>query len=322
MLLTARDNAQVLGLLEYYRLDCKLIGHHFGKSKVIKVLGTGMRALKFIPLILSERPDLALSHGSRSQVLLTCLFRIPSVEIIDYEHANQLVPGIRPKWLIMPEVIPKSSVRKDRQHVLKYPGIKEDVYVPKFRPDPSIRQKLGLSEQDVLVTVRPPASDAHYHNPLSDRLFQAVIEFLGANADVRLVLLPRNKRQANSFRQAWPELFSSGKIRIPSHVVDGLNLIWFSDLVVSGGGTMNREAVTLGVPVYSIFRGRTGAVDRFLASEGRLMLLESVEDVRTKMRLVRRVPASLPDNNAKAALKTIVSHIVNILESECHPNSS
>src|SRR5438093_5763560 len=111
-----------------------------------------------------------------------------------------------------------------------------------------------------------------------------------------MVLLPRSKRQDASMRQLWPELISSGKIRIPEHVVDGLNLIWFSDLVISGGGTMNREAASLGVPVYSIFRGRIGAVDRYLGATGRLVLLESEEDVQTKVRVVRRERPAVPGN--------------------------
>src|SRR5207244_10036938 len=120
--------------------------------------------------------------------------------------------------------------------------IKEDVYVPGFRPAPGIREELKLSPEDIVVTLRPPATDAHYQNPMSDELLRAVIEFLGRNDKVRVVLLPRNRGQETSLRREWTQLFATGKLRIPEHLVDGLNLIWFSDLVISGGGTMNREA--------------------------------------------------------------------------------
>src|SRR5437667_7163236 len=113
-----------------------------------------------------------------------------------------------------------------------------------------------------------------------------------------MVVLPRNKRQEDLLRHDWRGLFEMGKFLIPNHVVDGLNLIWYSDLVISGGGTMNREAAALGVPVYSTFRGQIGAVDQYLSRKGRLVLLENVGDVPTKIRLVRRTrPAKAPNGD-------------------------
>src|SRR5437867_10527373 len=134
-----------------------------------------------------------------------------------------------------------------------------------------------------------------------------------------MVLLPRSKRQDASMRQLWPELISSGTIRIPEHVVNGLNLIWFSDLVISCGGTMNREAAAFGVPVYSIFRGRIGAVDKYLAEKGRLTLLESPEDVHTKILLERRPQAQRDSMKPGAALDCILEAIVSIAEHQCLP---
>src|SRR5262249_9331578 len=173
-----------------------------------------------------------------------------------------------------PELIPASAIRCDVNHVLKYPGIKEDVYVPGFAPHAGLRARLGLDEADVVVTVRPPATDAHYHHPESTALFEAFVERAGRRADVKLVVLPRNPKQDAWLRERWPARFSSGAMRIPDGVVDGLNLMWHSDLVVSGGGTMNREAAALGVPVFSVFRGRIGAVVQYLARTGRMTLLE------------------------------------------------
>src|SRR5262249_16714046 len=149
----------------------------------------------------------------------------------------------------VPEVIAGDISHMDPGRTLKYPGIKEDVYVPRFRPAAGLRRELGLSDDDLVATIRPPASDAHYHNHASDELFQAFVEFLGGVDGVRMVLLPRNKKQSSYVQQRWSHLFKSGKALIPARVVDGLNLIWFSDVVISAGGTMNREAAALGVPV-------------------------------------------------------------------------
>src|SRR5438093_3702971 len=122
-----------------------------------------------------------------------------------------------------------------------------------------------------------------------------------------MVLLPRSKRQDASMRQLWPELISSGKIRIPEHVVNGLNLIWYSDLVISGGGTMNREAAALNVPVYSIFRGKIGAVDRYLSDCGRLVLLESAEDVPKRVSITRRTRPASPHSGTAVTLQAVIS---------------
>ena len=143
-----------------------------------------------------------------------------------------------------------------------------------------MRARLGIAEDELLVTVRPPATEAHYHNPEAEALLTATLEKFRDMPGARVLLLPRNKNQEADLRAVWTAEIASGKIVIPARVEDGMNIIWNSDLVVSGGGTMNREAAAMGVPVYSIFRGPIGAVDRFLSEHGRLVLLENVDQVR------------------------------------------
>jgi uncharacterized protein len=315
ILVTARDCFQVRELADLFQLNHKLIGRHSGKSKIHKVAGLCLRALQLIPTVLKEKPDLAVSHCSRSQLIASVCLRIPSLQMGDYEFATGWAL-IRPTWHMCPEVIPNSALRSDANRTLKYPGIKEDVYVSRFVPKPGIRLQLGLREQDVVATIRPPANEAHYHSPKTDELFEAAVEFLSKRAEVKLVALPRNEKQAICLRKRWPELFSSGKMRIPEKVVDGLNLIWHSDLVISAGGTMNREAAALGVPVYSIFRGEIGAVDRYLSKTGRLVLIEGCEDLGTKILLGRRERPAKPPRRHTAALSYIVERIVEIAESQ------
>jgi len=313
VMLTARDCSQTCELADLFHLEYKRIGKHYGKNKIVKVAGLVFRAFQLMPAVMREKPDLALSHGSRSKLILASMLGIPSVIIFDYEHATML-PLAHPKWVIVPEVIPDNAIKLDKQHILKYPGIKEDVYVPNFIPDSTVKNKLGLNEDDIVITIRPPATEAHYHNPQSEELFETTINFLGNKENTRLVLLPRNERQETKVRKMWPEFCSDSKIIIPEHVVDGLNLMWYSDLVISGGGTMNREAAALGVPVYSIFRGTIGAVDRYLANAGRLILLESVEDVKTKIVVEQRHRPVRPEDSNNATLQSIVASIISVLE--------
>lgn len=311
---TARDCFQVCGLADLYNLEYTSIGRHYGKNKILKVAGTLVRSFQLFPIPLRERPKLALSLGSRSQLITASILRIPIVVIMDYEHATGL-PFIKPNLVMAPEVIPDNLIRRNKDHLVRYQGIKEDVYVPDFEPDPKILDELGIRKDDILVTIRPPATEAHYHNPESEKLFAAVIEFLGGNPGVQMVILPRNEiKQTNWIKSAWADWCANGKIIIPEHVVNGLDLIWFSDFVVSGGGTMNREAAALGIPVYSIFRGKIGAVDRYLSERGRLTLLTDYDDVRNKLYIARRDKSHLPVKEDKPALMTIVNQVIDIVE--------
>jgi len=315
VVLTARDCSQVRELADLFHLNYKLIGRHSGKNKIRKVAGLFFRALQLLPTILREKPDIAVSHCSRAQMIVSASLGIPSLQMGDYEFATPWV-FLRPTWSMCPAVIPDEVVPGCPKRILKYPGIKEDVYVPRFVPNPSIRPQLGLQEQDLVAVIRPPASEAHYHNSGSDELFEAVVKFLSQHPGVKLVVLPRNDKQAKYVKSRWPALFASGKIRIPAQAVDGLNLIWYSDFVVSAGGTMNREAAALGVPVYSIFRGKIGAVDRYLSQAGRLVLVASVEEVQTKIQVARRIRPARPLSVDGLALKSIVEQIVAIMESQ------
>jgi len=312
-LVTIRRAFQVRELADKYNLHYKCVGRHHGKNKIIKLLGLFFRATQLMPTVIKERPKLALSLGSRAQMIVTKILRIPSVFIFDYEYAKHF-SFTAPRWTMGPELVPDADIEYKNTQVIRYPGIKEDVYVPYFTPDPVIVNEIGLDKTKLLITMRPPATEAHYHNPQSEDLFNAAVDFFGQKGNICMVLLPRNDKQKASSKKRWPEWSANGKIIIPDHVVDGLNLMWHSDLVISGGGTMNREAAALGVPVYSIFRGKIGAIDRYLADKGKLILLESVEDIKTKVNLTKRVLKGNLERRNNVTLTSIVNSIVAILE--------
>jgi hypothetical protein len=239
--------------------------------------------------------------------------------IYDYEYTAN-TGFIHANWVLSPNYIPESSDPNRKKREMKYPGLKEDVYVSRLKPDPSVKSRLGLSETNLIVTVRPPATEAHYHNSEAEVLLDTALKLLLARPDVSVILLPRNHRQDQALRKQWGESIAKRRIIIPDHVVDGLNLIWFSDLVISGGGTMNREAAALGIPVYSIFRGHIGAVDRYLAANGRLVLIEKPEDIETKVQLVKRRSTEQRRSDDSAALESIVNGIISIAEHKCLPD--
>ena len=317
---SARNSYQVCDLLRLHNIQCEVLGGHWGKHRLLKILGTCVRAVRLLPLILKSRPDLSISHGSRSQVIASRLLNIPTLVIYDYEFADKL-GFLYSLWFMTPEYLSDPADRKRKATTLKYPGLKEDVYVPRFRPDPELRNQLGITTGKVVITVRPPATEAHYHNREAEVLLQSAMNFFMEEAETQVVLLPRNEHQEIDLRRTWKDWISKERVIIPEHAVDGLNLVWLSDLVVSGGGTMNREAAALGVPVYSIFRGRIGAVDRYLVEQGRLTLIEKVEDVRSKINIGRRDRSAKPPADNRPALQVIVNHIDSILGSTTQTTS-
>jgi predicted glycosyltransferase len=317
VVLTARDAFQVCELADRFGIKFKKIGRHYGKNRLMKIWGLAWRSLQLLPFALREKPDIGLSHGARAQILLCNLLRLPTVMVMDYEHA-QTPPLVRPRWEIVPEVLLKEDLHcKTRERIRSYQGIKEDVYAPSFQPDAGLVHQLGLNTNKIIATVRPPANEAHYHNPESELFFVEFMKRAVATPDTKVVLLPRNKNQEADIQKNWPQWFESSKVIVPREAVDGMNLLWHSDLVVSGGGTMNREAAALGVPVYSIFRGKSGAVDRYLQSQNKMTLIQSVDEVRNRILIQRRQKSDVHQPAGQDALHQIVDHVESIMQLEC-----
>jgi len=279
LLITARDYAQVYELADLYRLDYIKIGRHYGKNKLLKVIGLLIRAFKLLPILLREKPQVAFSHGSRSQLLAAKIFRINTIFAMDYEYTQPL-PLIKVDLAIVPEVLPDSIIYNSwAKTVAKYNGIKEEVYVQDFEPNSDIIEEIGIDAKKVIVTIRPPSTTSHYHSQKSDNLFLATMDYVLKNNSTQIIILPRIKKQGYEIKQMWRDYFKSRKIIIPEKAIQGMNLIWHSDLVISGGGTMLREAAALEVPAYSIFGGKIGAVDRYLADSGKLILIRNIDDI-------------------------------------------
>ena len=185
---TLRDALQIKDLAALKGVAATPIGSHFGQSRVMKACGTLRRAWQLARWMRNRRFDAGVSLGSRSQ-LLACRFKgVPAVEICDYEHAMS-VPWIGPATLIAPDVIPREKLPSRGCRIVRLPGLKEDVYLPFMEVDDDYRRKLGVDKDDVLVVVRPPATEAHYHDARSERVFEAVVPAMrrqpsGARRDI------------------------------------------------------------------------------------------------------------------------------------------
>jgi predicted glycosyltransferase len=282
---TAREFAQTVELARAAGLGPSVVGGHGGgrlSGKAGNLLG---RAWALARWARGRGVGLAVSHNSYSQVLAARSLGLRAVTLMDYEHqpANHLAFRLASR-VVVPESFPEAALRRfgaGARKVRRYRGIKEDVYLADFEPDPDfgglLTKRFGIdASRDTLVVVRPPAREALYHR-FENELFGELLARLLVSSNVKVVLLARSEAQ----REELVSRHASDNLFAPSDALDGANLVAAADLVVSAGGTMNREAAALGVPAATIYAGRWAALDEQLVREGRLKRLASREDLES-----------------------------------------
>lgn len=305
---TARVFAETVPLAEAAGFDAQVIGAHAGGQVSAKAGSLMSRAWSLATWARKRNFDLAISHNSYSQILAARALRIRRVTLMDYEYqpANHLAFRLTSR-IIVPASFPARRLRRYGASVGKvrrYHGTKEDVYLADFQPNPAFATELcelGIRPDNVLVLMRPPAHDALYHR-FQNKLFDEALASLLGRKNVQVILLPRNETQRATYAAQ-----ANDRLIVPPKPLDGANLIATSDLVISGGGTINREAAALGVPVASIYAGQWAAVDQELIREGRLQRISTADDLR---KLVVEKKKSLQPRRASAVIDEIVELIL------------
>jgi predicted glycosyltransferase len=269
---TARDFAQTLELCERLGVGHYRIGRHRGAALAGKARGLAERSTQLVRFAARRRFDLAIGHGSNDITVAARVLRIPCATMFDYEWATvQHTVNCRlAQAVVVPEMIPPQRLERygAAAKLRRYPGLKEEYYLYDFVPDAKVISQLGLDPSEPIAVVRTPPAVSLYHRFEND-LFGQVLERLRGS---QTVVLPRTAQQR-------AELQRGGGFVVPEHAIDAQSLIAYADLVVSAGGTMNREAVALGTPVFTVFEGRLGAVDEHLIADGRLRRLQRADQI-------------------------------------------
>jgi len=267
--ITAREYAQTLQLLELHGLQAEVIGRHGGRSRLQKARQMTHRLGALKKWAKSRDFDVALAHGSHELTITARRLGIPSSTTFDYEFATlQHQLGCRAATkVVVPEAILPERLRRYGARppkLVQYAGLKEEYYLSDFEPDRSLLDRFDVDAAKILVVLRPPPDVSLYHRQ-SNPLFPMTLEHLGRLDNVHAFVLPRTEEQREYVRSlALPSVI------LPESAVDAQSLIALADVVVSAGGTMNREAAALGVPVYTTYGGRLGGVDEEFIREGRL----------------------------------------------------
>lgn len=307
--ITARDFAQTESLLKLWGIPYKMIGRHGGRNKIRKVLNLLGRAGQLKAYMKGREVDLALSHGSRTQLVAARYLDIKSILMMDYEYTETRIFNYLSDYLLIPEYIPDSrlkSVNINTDKVIRYPGFKEQLYINNFSPDPDFRDKLDIQRDKILVTIRPAAMTGNYHDPLSEEIVLKILDKITSIDNVHVLIISRTEADRTLLERHFKE-----EVNFLKEVVDGLQLIWNSDLFISGGGSMNRESALLGVPTYSIFTGRKPYLDEYLAEEGKLTFIDTLERIDLLEVCKREIPEKFEGKN-EGLVEKVVDIILNL----------
>ncbi len=304
---TARDFAQTIELCERFDIAHTAIGHHRGERLAAKLGGLISRSTALLRWALADargsrgsatdppaRFDIALGHGSNDVSIAAAALRIPSSTMFDYEWAavQHHVNCRLARAVVVPDAIGPERLQPYGADgkIRTYEGLKEEYYLADFTPDPAILVELALEERRPLTVIRTPPEVSLYHRFAND-LFADVLtraRDAAVSDGVQVVVLPRTAEQ-------HAECAAVPGFVVPPHAIDAQSLIAYADLVISAGGTMNREAVALGTPVYTTFEGRLGAVDERLIAEGRLRKLTDPGELS----FAKRDPACAPSRTRR-----------------------
>ncbi|HEX5610929.1 MAG TPA: DUF354 domain-containing protein [Solirubrobacterales bacterium] len=269
--ITARDNGETFGNLDRLGMPFVKVSKHGGATRRGKVLALAVRSTRLLPIVWKQQPQLVIAHGSVDAAVVSSICRFPLVQMQDYEFATwqRKIAFKKARRVLVPDSIPVERLARigaGPEKLEQFPGLKEDYFLAGFEPDPAVLGELGVDREKVLVVMRPPPVESEYHAP--NEIYEATLQRLAGADGVQVVVVPRTSKQ----RQAARAIGATNLI-VTEQAIDGQSLVAHADLVISAGGTMNREAVALGTPVFTTFTGDMGGVDEQLIKEDRLQVL-------------------------------------------------
>lgn len=275
---TARDFAQTKELLKLFNIEYDLVGKHAGKKKINKVINLLIRASALKKIVKTKEIKLAVSHGSRTQLLAAKQLSIKSLLMLDYEYTESKIFNTLATKLLLPVYIPDKRLEETRfnlNKIIRYNGFKEELYLKDFVPNGYFRKSIGIDDTQILVVFRPPSMVGNYHDSRSEGLLSAGLKYFSNFPNTTCLIVNRTKVEQKFINERFSKI---SNIKFLDKAVDGLQLLYAADIAISGGGTMNRESALLGTETYSIFTGRRPYLDEYLQEQGKLKFIENPKD--------------------------------------------
>jgi hypothetical protein len=292
--ITARNFAQTQDLLNFWNINYIAVGSHGGKNKLKKIFNLFHRAYQLKKALSKYQVNLAVSHGSRSQLITAKWMGIPSVIMLDYEYTESKIFNYLSTYLLIPKYIPAERLIKagfNLKKIIRYNGFKEELYLNYFKPEIDFREKIGVTDDQILIVIRPPGITGNYHNEKSENLLIEALRYFSSFSDTIILIVNRTAKEKKFITSNFK---LNEKVKFLDKPVNGLQLLYSADISVSGGGTMNREASLLGTETYSIFTGKKPYLDEYLQMMGKLKFLQNIKEFQNI-----RVERKRKSNNIK-----------------------
>jgi hypothetical protein len=312
--ITAKPQSHTLELAAARGLPVTAIGAGDLVGGMRKIVGGLKRAAELAAWVgWRDRPRLLVS-SSRTAALSAQALGVSTIGLLDYEHAEHRTLARASRSLFLPDLLRDASLPPATRRIARfYAGLKENLYLDSCGLDrQQERRALGVSEDCCFIVARPPATTAHYAAGDGARLWLDAVRALGSRPGVVVLVMPRSAPQSGALEGALAGL---PNVRVQREVFPGPGPVAAADLVLGGGGTMNREAAVLGVPVWSLFTGPTPYIDEKLSHEGRLRWVRTGEQLAAALR--DEWPHRLPPRGPFAAgLAAILDEIWAVLGDE------
>lgn len=289
IIITARDLANTIALINQNGWKYTEIGGHAGKNKIKKLLNFPKRVLQLRNFLKKHKPDIGISHSSFYSPLVCRMLNIPSIYLNDNEHAKGNYLAFKfSSLIILPEFLKEKAKElkwTSNYPISFYPGIKEGIYLSQS----SYNRKKSNSNT---IFIRLEPWTAQYYSGDS-KFLDAIIEKLGD--DYKVVILPRSQEQIEHFTQSRFDKINVSKKPI------GLEIIYNECLLFLGaGGSMTRELAFLGVPTLSVYQGELLEVDKFLV-ENKFMAYNPKPDIADIMAILTKPSLTHDELRAKGS---------------------
>ncbi len=284
VLLTARSHGETTQILSMEGIPHLSVGRHGGRELRSKLKAYARRALDLIDPVAEFRPHVLISLSSPEAVRVAFGLGVKVVSLNDTPHSVHVGRLTLPlsDRLVYPAAIPAHrwlSLGARAEALRPYYGVDEVSWIL-----PVLGRARFGGREGGLAVVRPEESHAAYlaRNSGHASVVEPCLEFLLDNG-YRVVLLPRYEDQRSYFQKKYGD-----RVEIPERAVDPVPLYSAADVVISGGGTMSREAAMFGTPAISLFPLEDPLyVDEFLASLG--LPLFRFRDPRAALSLLERI---------------------------------
>jgi predicted glycosyltransferase len=309
VLISVRHNSKIKLLADLYYLDYIPIGNYFAKNNFAKIFSSFFRSLQLFLFAIKSKPTIAITQDSVSQMIAAFILRIPIAMFLDYEFIKAC-PIIKPNIIFLPNILSSDKISSFGTKNFSYPGRKEDIYLHNFLPDPNIITKLNIDTSRIIIFIKLQSYKKIYK---SKQLFEALIKMITENESSKTIILLCDKIEKKKILRNFENELNCEQFFIHTEIIDELSLLWYSDIVISDSRSLNREAVSMGIPVYNIFCNRLEDVDSQLVKNNRLILIENMEDIRNKITIKKKQKLNKLNNINSLALQTVSNEIENFI---------